>query len=104
MPRAKAIIRDRLRRVLFRTRAWKRVFTDPKTGALSGDGQIVLAHLKRFARYGKNPVTTDQSGRTDLYQTGCLAGRQEVVQLLIEALNLDERLLVNMQEDIPDES
>jgi hypothetical protein len=99
-----AVIRSRLRRVLFRTRAYKRLFQDPTSGAaLSEDGRIVLAHLKRFARYGKPPAATDRTGATDMFEVGRMVGRQETVQLLVEALHLDERTLTNLQEEIPDE-
>lgn len=101
MPLNGRVFRDRLRRVLYRTRAWRRVFFDGER--ISGDGQIIVAQLKRFARYGKPPAVQDRTGRTDLFETGRMVGRQEVVQLMIEALNLDERLLVNLQEEIPDE-
>lgn len=98
------VIRSRIRRVLYRTQAYKRIFQDANTGEpLSEDGRIVLAHLKRFARYGKPPAATDRTGRTDMFETGRMVGRQETVQLLIEALHLDERTLTNLQEEIPDE-
>jgi hypothetical protein len=104
MPRIATVIRTQVRRALFRSRAWRRLFQNTKTGeALSDDGRIALAHIKRFARWGKPPVGTDRTGRSDPFEVGRMVGRQEVVQLIIEALNLDERTLVNLQEDIPDE-
>lgn len=96
-------IRSRIRRVLFRTRAWKRLFIDESTGRPSEDGLIALAHLKRFATYGKPPGVLDKEGRTDMFETGRMVGRQETVQLIVEALHLDERTLTNLQEEIPDE-
>lgn len=90
--------------MLFRKRAVKRLFADPTGKApLSEDGRIVLAWLKAQARYGKPPLVKDAHGQTDVFQTGRMAGKQEVVQLLIEALHLDERVLTNLQEEIPDE-
>lgn len=104
MPRIGAVIRSQVRRALFRSRAWRRLMQDHKTGALlSEDGRIALAHIKRFARWGKPPVGTDRTGRSDPFEVGRMVGRQEVVQLIVETLNLDERTLVNLQEEIPDE-
>lgn len=102
MPKALSLLRDRVRRVLFRKQAVKRLF-GAEAGKLSEDGYIVLAYLKRFARHGKPPVAKDAQGRTDEFETARMVGRQEVVQLLIEALHLDERVLTNLAEEIPDE-
>lgn len=102
--RAAAVMRSQVRRVLFRSRAWRRLFADPRgIDPLSEDGRIALAQLKRFARWGKNPRVADRNGRTDDFETGRMVGRQEAVQLIVEALSLDERLLINLQEEIPDE-
>ena len=38
-----------------------------------------------------------------MYEVGRIVGRQEMVQLIVEALNLDEKTLTNLQEEIPDE-
>lgn len=104
MPQAMSLLRARIRRVLFRKHAVQRLFGDPEgKQALSDDGKIVLSWLKRWSRYGKPPVAKDASGRTDHFETGRLVGRQEAVQLLVEALHLDERVFTNLQEDIPDE-
>lgn len=104
MPRISTVIRSQVRRALYRSRAWKRLMADAKSGApLSDDGRIALAHIKRFARYGKPPVGTDRAGRSDPFEVGRMVGRQEVVQLIVEALNLDERTITNLQEDIPDD-
>lgn len=105
MPQALSLLRDRVRRVLFRKTAVKHLFAKgAKDGEpLSEEGRIVLAWLKRHAAYGKPPQVKDAHGQTDLYQTGRMVGRQEVVQLLIEALHLDDRVLTNLQEEIPDD-
>lgn len=102
MPRMATVIRTQVRRALFRSRAWKRLFANATTGdPLSDDGRIALAHIKRFARWGKPPVGTDRTGRSDPFEVGRMVGRQEVVQLIVEALNLDERTITNLQEEIP---
>jgi hypothetical protein len=104
MPSPYLLIRARVNRALFRSRAYKRLFGDPKTGGqLSGDGAMVLAHLKRFAKYGKPPVANDRTGATDMFEVGRMVGRQETVQLIVEALHLDEKTLTNLQEDLPNE-
>jgi hypothetical protein len=76
-------------------------FLDPKNNGLSEDGQIVLAHLKRFAKLNKPPISPGATG--DLFQIGRMVGRQETVQMIVEALHLDERTLTNLQEDYRDE-
>ena len=103
MPSISVMFRSRVHRVLFRSRAYKRLFTDGKTGKISEDGLVVLAHLKRLARYGKPPAATDKQGATDMYEVGRIVGRQEMVQLIVEALNLDEKTLTNLHEELPDE-
>ena len=103
MPSMIAVMRSRVARVLFRSRAYKRALFDGKTGRLSEDGQIIMAHLKRFSRLNKPPVAVDKSGATDLFEVGRMVGRQETVQLIVEALQLDEKTLTNLQEEFIDE-
>lgn len=91
----------RIRQVLYRTRAYKRLFLDPQSNQLSNDGQIVVAHLKRFARLGKPPAAP--GANVDMFQVGRMVGRQETVQIIVEALHLDEKTLTNLQEDFRDE-
>ncbi len=91
----------RIRQVLYRTRAYKRLFLDPQSNQLSDDGMIVVAHLKRFARLGKPPAAP--GANVDMFQVGRMVGRQETVQLIVEALHLDEKTLTNLQEDFRDE-
>lgn len=94
-------IMSRIRQAIFRSRAYKRLFMAAGTNDLSEDGQIVLAHLKRFARLGKPPATP--GAQVDMFQVGRMVGRQETVQMIVEALHLDERTLTNLQEDLRDE-
>jgi hypothetical protein len=101
MPSFATLVRSRVRRVLHRSRAYKRLFTTPN--GLSEDAQIVLAHLKRFAKYGKPPVALGKTGATDMFEVGRMVGRQEVVQLIVEALHLEEKTLTNLQEEFDDE-
>ncbi len=101
MPSFAMLVRSRVRRVLHRSRAYKRLFMTPN--GISEDGQIVLAHLKRFAKYGKPPVAADKSGATDMFEVGRMVGRQETVQMIVEALHLEERTLTNLQEEFDDE-
>jgi len=103
MPSMMAVMRSRIARVMFRSRAYKRALLNGKTGKLSEDGQIILAHLKRFSRYGKPPVAADKTGATDMFEVGRMVGRQETVQLIVEALQLDEKTLTNLQEEFIDE-
>ncbi len=101
MPNQWTLMKSRVGRVLYRARAWQRLMTD---GAdLTPDARIAMAHIKRFAKYGRPPAVQDRTGRTDLFETGRMVGRQEVVQLIVEALHLDETVLVNLQEEIPNE-
>jgi hypothetical protein len=91
----------RIRQVLWRSRAYKRLFMAPGSNELSEDGRIVVAHLKRFARLGKPPASP--GAQVDMFQVGRMVGRQETVQMIVEALHLDERTLTNLQEDFRDE-
>jgi hypothetical protein len=96
-----SMMRARVAQVLHRTRAYKRLFMAAGTNDLSEDGRIVMAHLKRFSKYGKPPIAAGAQG--DLFQLGRMVGRQETVQMIVEALHLDERTLTNLQEDFRDE-
>lgn len=100
MPSFAMLVRSRVRRVLHRSRAYKRLFMTQN--GLSEDGQIVLAHLKRFAKYGKPPIA-EKAGATDMFEVGRMVGRQETVQLIVEALHLEEKTLTNLQEEFDDE-
>lgn len=91
----------RIRQILWRSRAYKRLFLTPQSNELSEDGRIVVAHLKRFARLGKPPAAP--SVNVDMFQVGRMVGRQETVQMIVEALHLDEKTLTNLQEDFRDE-
>ena len=96
-----AMMRARVRQVMHRTRAYKRMFLDPKSNQLSQDGQAVIAHLKRFAKLGKPPAAP--GAQVDMFQVGRMVGRQETVQMIVEALHLDERTLTNLQEEYRDD-
>jgi hypothetical protein len=91
----------RIRQVLWRSRAYKRLFLSPQSNDLSEDGRIVVAHLKRFAKLGKPPAAP--GANVDMFQVGRMVGRQETVQMIVEALHLDEKTLTNLQEDFRDE-
>ena len=91
----------RIRQAIYRSRAYKRLFLNPQSNELTDDGRIVMAHLKRFAKLGKPPATP--GAQVDMVQVGRMVGRQETVQMIVEALHLDERTLTNLQEDFRDE-
>jgi hypothetical protein len=91
----------RIRQILWRSRAYKRLFLAPQSNELTDDGRIVMAHLKRFAKLGKPPAAP--GSQADMFQVGRMVGRQETVQMIVEALHLDERTLTNLQEDFRDE-
>ena len=91
----------RIRQAIYRSRAYKRLFLNPQSNELTDDGRIVLAHLKRFAKLGKPPASP--GAQVDMFQVGRMVGRQETVQMIVEALHLDERTLTNLQEDFRDE-
>lgn len=103
MPNMMAIMRSRVARAVFKSRAYKRALLDDKTGQLSENGRIIMAHLKRFSRYGKPPVYAGSVTKTDMFEVGRMVGRQETVQLIVEALHLDEKTLTNLQEEFIDE-
>jgi hypothetical protein len=91
----------RIKQIVGRTRSYKRIFLDPQSNELSPDGRAVLAHLKRFAKLGKPPAAP--GAQVDMFQVGRMVGRQETVQMIVEALHLDEKTLTNLQEDFRDE-
>jgi len=103
MPSVISVMRARINRALFRSRAYKRALLDGRTGGLSEDGQIIMAQLKRFSRFGKPPVAADRTGATDMFEVGRMVGRQETVQLIVEALHLDEKTLTNLKEEFIDD-
>ena len=42
----------------------------------------ILAELREFCHADTVPLRIDSTGRTDMYQTGIVAGRQEVLKKL----------------------
>jgi len=53
----------------------------------------VLDDLREYCNAGTLPIATDKHGATDMYQTGKLHGKQEVLLYLQQILDLtDEKL------------
>lgn len=72
--------------------------------AFQGDtGRAVLADLKRFCRWGQNPMVLGLDRHTDLYATGVAAGRQEVFQRIIGHLEVDDADLLRLKEATHDD-
>ena len=80
-----------LDRILGRRKHYRATF---KT--MSGDA--VMADLRRFCRAGEPALILDKEGRTDVYATGMLAGRQEVFWRIASHLELDDAQLLKLKE------
>ena len=83
-------------RILRRRSHYRAVFESPS-------GQQVLADLARFCHRGKPPLVLGNDGHTDLYMTGMEAGRQVVLQRIVEHLNVDDAKLLRLKDEAQDE-
>lgn len=90
---------DRFQRLLNRKQAYRRAFGVDRLGHVAGDGRVVLADLKKFARLPDAPVVRDGAGRIDPIASALLAGRQEVVNRILATIHLDERVMLNLQDE-----
>lgn len=90
---------DRFHRLLNRRQAYRRAFSLDNHGHPLGDGRVVLADLKKFARLPDPPIVRDGQGRVDPIASAVLAGRQEVVNRIIATLHIDDRVMLNLQEE-----
>jgi len=89
MPSMVAVMRARVSRVLFRSRAYKRALIDGKTNQLSQDGQIILAHIGR-AYYLRNIVGHLERIRTleNVYCDTAMVNHWEVLEYLFQNFDL----------------
>lgn len=58
----------------------------------------VMKDLREYCNHGTLPIATSKDGVTDMYQTGKLHGRQEVLLYLQQILDLDDATLLRMKE------
>lgn len=98
--RLKAWFRERL---LGRRLAFQRCFLD-EFGNPTKDGEIVLRYLSKFCHarrstLKRSPVT----GMADPLAMAHAEGRREVWNLLVEHLHLQDRFIVNLREEIPND-
>ncbi len=71
----------------------KPLFGDPKPAS-----KIVLAHLARFCRAHKPTSCYTTFGAVDPIASARMDGRREVWLIITEHLNLDDRILMNLEE------
>jgi hypothetical protein len=60
--------------------------------------KTLMADLEDYCGASSVPMVADKNGATDMYQTGKLHGRQEVLLYLRQILDLDDQTLQNMKE------
>jgi hypothetical protein len=89
-------------RIFARRRAWHRLMLgDDKTP--NGDARIVLADLARFCRANRSTaVYSPVRGHMDPIASAKADGRREVWLRIAEYLNLDDRYITNLKEDLHD--
>lgn len=80
-----------------RALAYRAVFLAPD-GTPNPAGARVLAHLGRFCRASKPTVMFDGTGRVDALASARMDGRREVWLLIQEHLHLDDRVLLQLQQ------
>ncbi len=82
-------------------KAWQRIFKRRShyRAVFSGQsGDVVLADLRRFSRYGEPPLVLDNNNATDMYATGMMAGRQDMFSRIINHLHLNEEQVLKLRE------
>lgn len=87
-----------------RRAAYRALFKNNK--ATVRQRQTILDDLREYCNAGTLPIATDKHGATDMYQTGKLHGKQEVLLYLQQILELtDEKLfeIKDMEETGGDE-
>lgn len=81
-------------RILRRRSHYRHVFQD--TGQ---SGDVVLADLRRFCRYGESPLTISLTlQQADPMSTGVRIGRAEVFARIAGMLHMDDAQLLKLKE------
>lgn len=87
-----------------RAQAYRMVFlhsegtVEPWIGEPKPAAKIVLAHLARFCRAHKPTTCFTAVGAVDPLASARMDGRREVWLIIQEHLHLDDRVLMNLQE------
>lgn len=85
---------------------WERIFkrkSHYKNVFSGASGDVVLADLRDFCKYGKPPLQLDGNNSTDMYATGMIAGRQEVFYRIISNLHLEDEQIMSIKTMIAEE-
>jgi hypothetical protein len=82
---------------LARLRHW----LSPLAGPPNPPGAIVLAHLARFCRANKPTSVYLDDGSVDPIASARMDGRREVWLLINEHLHLDDAVVLNLKEEMP---
>lgn len=87
-----------VRRIINRKTSYRRIFQDA-SGALSPDGEIVLADLRRFCRATSTTVMVSPiSKQIDPIAMAMAEGRREVWLRIMAHLHIDEKQVFNLEE------
>lgn len=84
---------------LRRHRHYRNAFA--KDGKLTRSGQVILADLKKFCRFGQSTAQVNNY-TIDPMTMALLEGRREVFLRIIGFLNLDEYELIKLKESLND--
>jgi hypothetical protein len=93
------MIEKLLARIRKRKYAYRRMFL-AESGQLSPDGEIVLADLKKFCRATASTVVVSPVSRSvDPIATAMAEGRREVWLRIMAHLHLEDRAVINLEEN-----
>ncbi len=93
------MIEKLLARIRKRKYAYRRMFL-AESGELSPDGETVLADLKKFCRATASTVVVSPVSRSvDPIATAMAEGRREVWLRIMAHLHLEDRAVINLEEN-----
>lgn len=88
-----------LERMLLRSRAFKRLFLDDKTGALKEDAEIVIRELAHFCHVTRPSYKiSPKSGTIDPLATHVAEGRREVFMRITSLIGREETIRKTLEE------
>jgi len=94
-------MRDLLAKLRRRRYAYRRLFLGEE--GLTADGQVVLADLAKFCRANSSTAIVSPVSRSvDPLAMAMAEGRREVWLRLIAHLHIDERVVLNLNEEDQD--
>ncbi len=94
-------MKDLLAKLRRRRYAYRRLFLGED--GLTGDGQVVLADLAKFCRANSSTAVVSPISRSvDPIASAMAEGRREVWLRLMAHLHIDERVVLNLNEEDQD--